>query len=84
MIPTLTPLAAAGLMLVMGSATIRHLVRREFARALSTLMRLVLVTFVTYIRWNIKPMTPRTIPFGRRGTYHTLASLRKEQRYSAG
>ncbi len=76
-LPRLTPLASAGLMIVMGSATILHLVRSEFSSALTTTVLLALVTFVTYMRWNIKPITPRTIRFGRRGTYHTLASLRK-------
>ena len=76
-LPRLTPVASAGLMLVMGSATLLHLVRSEFSSALTTLVLLALVTFVTYMRWTIKPITPRTIRFGRQATDHTLAPLRK-------
>ena len=77
MLPRLTPLASAGLMLVMGSATVLHLVRGEFASALTTLVLLALATFVTYMRWYIKPIAPRTLPFGRRSLDHTRMSLHK-------
>jgi hypothetical protein len=56
----LTPVAA-GLMLVMGSATIFHIVRGEFASAVSTTILFALVTLVTYMRWKVKPIAPRAL-----------------------
>ena len=58
-LPWLTALAAAGLMIVMGSATVLHLVRGEGGSALTTAVLFVLVTVVTYMRWKVKPIAPR-------------------------
>jgi hypothetical protein len=75
-LPKLTPLAAAGLMIIMVSATVLHLVRGEHQSALMTLVLLALATFVTYMRWNIRPIAPRSIQFGR-APYPTPAPLQK-------
>ncbi len=58
-LPGLIPLAAAGLMIVMSSATVLHLVRGEGGSALTTAVLFVLVTVVTYMRWKVKPIAPR-------------------------
>lgn len=58
-LPWLTPLAAAGVVVVMVSATGLHLVRGEFSSALITAILLAIATFVTYQRWKIRPVTPR-------------------------
>jgi putative oxidoreductase len=58
-IPWLTAWAAAGLMIVMGSATIFHLFRGEIGSAISAAVLFVLVTFVAYMRWKVKPISPR-------------------------
>lgn len=58
-LPELIPLAAAGLMIVMASATILHLVRSEIGSAIVTAVLLVLVTFVAYMRWKVMPILPR-------------------------
>jgi hypothetical protein len=56
-LPSLTALAAVGLMIVMSSATVFHLVRGETASAISTVVILVLVSLVAYARWKIAPIT---------------------------
>ncbi len=58
-LPWLTPLAAAGLMMVMGSATVFHLFRGEIGSAISATVLFVLVTLVAYLRWKVKPISPR-------------------------
>jgi uncharacterized membrane protein YphA (DoxX/SURF4 family) len=58
-LPWLTPLAAAGLMIVMGSATVYHLVRGEIGNVIYTAVLFLLVTFVAYMRWKVKPILPR-------------------------
>jgi putative oxidoreductase len=58
-LPILTSLAAAGLMIVMSSATILHLSRGESSSAISTTVLLVLVTIVAFMRWKVAPITPR-------------------------
>jgi uncharacterized membrane protein YphA (DoxX/SURF4 family) len=55
--PSLTAWAAAGLMIVMASATVLHLVRGEAASAATTAVLFVLVTFVAYMRWKVIPIT---------------------------
>ncbi|MEZ4864919.1 MAG: DoxX family protein [Caldilineaceae bacterium] len=52
----LTPLAAAGLMIVMVSATALHGYRGEGSSAITTAVLLVLVTFVAYMRWKVRPL----------------------------
>src|SRR4029450_6763709 len=51
-LPWLTALAAAGLMIVMSSATAFHLFRGETASAISTVVIFALVTAVAYTRWT--------------------------------
>ncbi|HXV44458.1 MAG TPA: DoxX family protein [Anaerolineae bacterium] len=58
-LPWLTPLAAAGLMIVTGSATVLHLSRGEIGSAISAAVIFVLVTFVAYMRWKVIPILPR-------------------------
>lgn len=59
--PWLTPLAAAGLMIVMASATVLHVVRGEVSSAVTTAIIFVLVTFVAYMRWKVLPISPREV-----------------------
>jgi uncharacterized membrane protein YphA (DoxX/SURF4 family) len=57
--PWLTSWAAAGVMIVMISATIFHMMRGEVSSALTTLVLLAMATFVAYMRWRIAPIRPR-------------------------
>ncbi len=57
--PWLVPAAAAGLMIVMTSATVFHLARGEVSSAITTAVLLVLATFVAYMRWRVAPIRPR-------------------------
>jgi uncharacterized membrane protein YphA (DoxX/SURF4 family) len=59
--PWLVPCAAAGLMIVMISATIFHITRGEITSAITTAMLLLIATFVAYMRWRVVPIRPRTI-----------------------
>jgi putative oxidoreductase len=59
--PWLVPSAAAGLMIVMISATIYHMVRGEYSSAAITAILLVFATFVAYMRWRVVPIRPRTV-----------------------
>lgn len=61
-LPWLTQLAAAGVMIVMVSATVLHLVRAEYSSALTTTILLAMATFVAYQRWKIRPILPRPLP----------------------
>jgi uncharacterized membrane protein YphA (DoxX/SURF4 family) len=63
-LPWLTPLAAAGLMIVTVSATILHLSRGEIGSAVSAAVFFVLVTLVAYLRWKVKPISPRPVKIG--------------------
>ena len=58
-LPFLTPLAAAGLMLVMSLATVFHLIRGETSSAISAAVIFVLVTVIAYMRWKVAPFTAR-------------------------
>jgi len=58
--PALVPAAAAGLMIVMVSATILHTTRGEFSSAVTTAVLFALLTFVAYMRWKVRPILPRT------------------------
>jgi putative oxidoreductase len=60
-LPWLTPLAAAGLMIIMISATGFHLFRGEIGNAVYTAVLFLLVTFVAYMRWKVKPIPPRNV-----------------------
>jgi hypothetical protein len=57
--PWWIPCAAAGLMVVMISATIFHTARGELSSAVTTAILLALATFVAYMRWQVKPILPR-------------------------
>jgi hypothetical protein len=58
--PWLVPLAAAGIMFVMVSATIWHVVRGEISSAIITLVLLAMSTYVAYMRWRVYPIRPRS------------------------
>jgi DoxX-like family len=58
-LPSLTALAAAGLMLVMSSSTVFHLFRGETESAISTVVILALVTAVAFTRWKVAPIAAR-------------------------
>jgi uncharacterized membrane protein YphA (DoxX/SURF4 family) len=58
-LPWLTAAAAAGLMIVMASATLLHLSRGESGSAISAAVLFVLVTIVAYTRWKIQPISAR-------------------------
>jgi uncharacterized membrane protein YphA (DoxX/SURF4 family) len=57
--PWLTPLAAAGLMIVTGSACVLHLSKGEMAPAIMTAILFVLVAAVAYLRWKVHPIAIR-------------------------
>jgi uncharacterized membrane protein YphA (DoxX/SURF4 family) len=59
-LPGLVAAAAAGLMIVMVSATGVHLSRGEFGSAATTFVLLLLATVVAYGRWRLRPIAPRT------------------------
>jgi uncharacterized membrane protein YphA (DoxX/SURF4 family) len=58
--PSLVPAAAAGLIIVMIGAVSLHSWRGEVSAAITTATLLVLVTFVAYARWKVRPILPRT------------------------
>lgn len=60
-LPWLTPLAAAGLMIVTASATVLHLSRGETGSAISAAVFFVLVTLVAYMRWKVNPIAARQV-----------------------
>ncbi len=57
--PRLISWAAAGLMIVMISATIFHMTRGEVSSALTTLVLLAMATYVAYMRWRVAPIRSR-------------------------
>lgn len=60
-LPGLTSLAAAGLMVVTASASILHTTRGETGSAVTTAILFVLLTFVAYMRWKVKPIVSRSM-----------------------
>ncbi len=54
--PRLTVWAAAGLLIVAGSAAVFHFIRGENSSAVYTVVLFVIILFVAYMRWKIKPM----------------------------
>ncbi len=58
--PWLVPCAALGIMFVLSSATVYHLVRGEISSAIITLVMFVLATAVAYLRWQVLPIRSRT------------------------
>lgn len=66
--PWLVSAAAAGLMIVMIGAVILHVSRGEVSSAITTAILLVLLTFVAYMRWRVRPILPRMpVPVARAG-----------------
>ncbi len=59
--PWLVPCAAAGIMIVMISATILHVMRNEVSSAITTLVLLAMATYVAYMRWRVAPIQPRRV-----------------------
>ena len=57
--PWLVPSAAVGIMIVMISATIWHVVRSEISSAVITLILLAMASFVAYMRWRVAPIRAR-------------------------
>jgi len=57
--PWLVSAAAAGVMIVMISATVLHIRRDEISSAIVTAILLVMATFVAYMRWKAMPIAPR-------------------------
>lgn len=57
--PWLVPCAAVGIMIVMISATIFHVMRGEVSSAATTLVLLGMATYVAYMRWRVAPILPR-------------------------
>ena len=60
-LPWLVSCAAAGVMIVMISATCFHIVRGEVSSAITTVLLLLVATFVAYMRWRVAPIQPRTV-----------------------
>lgn len=59
--PWLVPWAAGGIMIVMISATIFHLMRGEMSSAVTTVALLAVATFIAYMRWRVAPIQPRRV-----------------------
>ena len=66
--PWWTQWAAAGVMIVMISATIYHVMRNEIGPAVTTLVLLVMATCVAYMRWKVLPIA-RSQDARRRSTF---------------
>jgi uncharacterized membrane protein YphA (DoxX/SURF4 family) len=58
-LPWLVPCAAAGVMIVMISATVLHVARNEVSSTIITAILLVMASVVAYMRWKVMPITPR-------------------------
>jgi hypothetical protein len=57
----LVPSAAVGIMIVMISATVFHLMRGEISSAVITMVLLMMATFVAYMRWRALPIPARRV-----------------------
>jgi putative oxidoreductase len=57
--PWLTPLAAAGLMIVTISASIFHISRGEIFTVMITMGLFILASFVAYMRWKVQTVFPK-------------------------
>lgn len=66
LLPWLVTWAAVGIMVVMVSATIFHVMRNEISSALITLLLLAMATFLAYMRYRVLPIRPRTPGTARR------------------
>jgi uncharacterized membrane protein YphA (DoxX/SURF4 family) len=54
----LLPLTLAGLMIVSASATVYHSFRGETSSAIYTIVLFIVITFVAYMRWKVRPILP--------------------------
>jgi uncharacterized membrane protein YphA (DoxX/SURF4 family) len=68
-LPRLVSYAAPGLSVVTMGATIFHAVRGELSSAITTAILFLLVTFVAYMRWRVKPILPRSAASPARTKY---------------
>jgi putative oxidoreductase len=59
--PWLVSWAAVGLMIVMISATVFHVMRGEVSSAITTAVLLAMATVVAYMRWRVLPIQPRAL-----------------------
>lgn len=59
--PGLVTWAAAGIMIVMVSATAYHIMRDEITSAIVTFILLVMATFVAYMRYRVLPIGARRV-----------------------
>jgi len=57
--PWLVSCAAAALLPVMVGATVLHISRGEISSAMITALLFVLLAFVAYMRWKVRPILPR-------------------------
>ena len=57
--PSLVWCAAVGIIIVMISATIFHVIRGEMSSAVITFILLAMASFVAYMRWRVLPIQPR-------------------------
>lgn len=57
--PWLTPLAAAGLVVVMLGAVVWHVGREEYINIVSNLVMVLILAFVAFGRWRLRPIPPR-------------------------
>ena len=57
--PSLVTWAAVGIMIVMISATIYHVMRSEISSAVVTFVLLIMATFVAYMRLRVMPIAAR-------------------------
>ena len=55
----LLPLTLLGLMIVTGSATVLHSFRGETSSAVYTAVLFIIIAFVGYMRWKVKPILSR-------------------------
>ena len=55
-LPRLGPMAAVGIMIVMISATIYHLMRAEWSSSAVTFVLLLMAGYVAYMRWRVMPL----------------------------
>lgn len=60
--PWWTQWAAAGVIIVMISATVYHFTRDEISSAATTLVLLIMAAYVGYMRWKVMPITGRREP----------------------
>jgi hypothetical protein len=58
--PWLVPTAAAGIMTVMISASVFHVMRGEISSAVTTVILLIIATVVAYARWRVRPIPSRS------------------------